>query len=97
MQSRYLPALWRTGVSVLLLEKEWVTLIEKLRTAILFQPASNYMRKFIGRQMTKNSEFYDQLAWEQYGSQSVKKAIHQAWNQVLVFDIIRQAMRDAGL
>jgi hypothetical protein len=66
MQSGYSAALWRTTVDSLLLKKSGVTLIEKLWNIILFQGDLNYMNKFIGRQMMKNIEFYDQLAREQY-------------------------------
>jgi hypothetical protein len=68
MQYGYLPSRWRTAVDALLLKKSGVMLIEKLRTIFLFQGDFNYMNKFIGSQMMKNSEFYDQLAWEPYGS-----------------------------
>jgi hypothetical protein len=47
--------------------------------------------------MMKNSEFYDQLAWEQYISLAGNKAIYQALNKVLMFDLIRQARRNAVL
>jgi hypothetical protein len=68
MQSRYSPARWHTVVDALLLKKAGVALIEKLQTSVLFQGGVNYVNKFIGRQMTKNSEFHDQLPWEKYGS-----------------------------
>jgi hypothetical protein len=38
--------------------------------------------------MMKDSEAYEQLAWEQYGSHEGKNKIDQALNKVLSFDLI---------
>jgi hypothetical protein len=57
MQSGYSPARWCTAVYALLLKKAGGTLIEKLRTIVLFQGGVNYMNNFIGHQMMKNSDF----------------------------------------
>jgi hypothetical protein len=47
--------------------------------------------------MMKDSEAYEQLVWEQYGSREGKNAIEQALNKVLSFDLIRQARMDAAM
>jgi hypothetical protein len=76
-------------------EKSGVTLVEKLRTVVLFQGDFNYLNKYIGRHMTKDGEEHEQLTWEQYGSREGNNAIDQALNKVLSFDLIRQARVDA--
>jgi hypothetical protein len=50
------------------LEKAGVTLVEKLRTVVLFQGDFNYLNKYIGRHMMKDGEACEQLSWEKYGS-----------------------------
>jgi hypothetical protein len=72
-------------------------LVEKLRTIVLFQGYFNYLNKYIGRHMINDGEAYEQLAWEQFGSCEGKKAIDQALNKVLSFDLILQAWVDAAM
>jgi hypothetical protein len=79
------------------LEKDGVTLVEKLRTIVLFKGDFNYLNKYIGHHMIKEGESYEQLAWEQYGSREGKNVIGQALNKVLSFDLIRQARMDAAM
>jgi hypothetical protein len=47
--------------------------------------------------MMKNSELYDQLAWEQYRIRKGKKDIDQTLNKVITFDLICQARRDSAM
>jgi hypothetical protein len=47
--------------------------------------------------MMKDGEDYEQLACEKYGSRGGKKAIDQALNKVLSFDLILQARVDAAM
>jgi hypothetical protein len=47
--------------------------------------------------MMKDGEAYEQLAWGQYGSREGEKAIEQALNKVLSFDLVRQARVDAAM
>jgi hypothetical protein len=79
------------------LEKTGVTLVEKLRTIVLFQGDFNYLNKYIGRHMMKDGEAYEQLAWEKFGSHEGKNDIEQALNKVLSFDLIRKARMDADM
>jgi hypothetical protein len=97
LQTGYSPLIWRVSIDALLLKKAVVTLVEKLRTIVLFQGGFNYLNKYIGRHMMKDGEAYEQLAWEQYGSRDGKNAIEQALNNVLSFDLIRQARMDAAM
>jgi hypothetical protein len=78
-------------------EKAGATLVEKLRTNILFQGDFNYLKKYMGRHMMKDSEAYEQLAWEQYGSREGKKTIDQALHKVLSFDLTQHAWVGAAM
>jgi hypothetical protein len=91
LQTGYSPLRWRVSIDALLLKKAGGTLVEKLRTIVLFQGDFNYLSKYIGRHMMKDSGSYEQLAWEQYGSREGNNVIYQALNKVLSFDLIRQA------
>jgi hypothetical protein len=97
LQTGYSPLRRRVAIDALLLKKVGVTLVEKLRKIILFQGDFNYLNKYIGRDMMKDGEAYEQPAWEQYGSREGKNAIDQALNKVLSFDLIRQARMDAAM
>jgi hypothetical protein len=68
LQTGYSPLRWRVAIDALILKKSGVTLVEKLRTIVLFQGDFNYLNKYIGLHMMKDGEAYEQLAWEQYGS-----------------------------
>jgi hypothetical protein len=97
LQTGYSHLRWRVAIDALILKKAEVALVEKLGTIVLFQGDFNYMNKHIGHHMMKDSEAYDQLTWEQYGSRKVQKAINQALNKVLSFDLIRHAWLDAAM
>ena len=64
--------------------------MDKLRTIVLFEADLNYMNKVIGREVMKTAEKNKTLADEQYGSRAGRKAIDQAINKRLFFDILRQ-------
>jgi cellobiose-specific phosphotransferase system component IIB len=70
------------------LKKSGVTLVEKLRTIVLFQGDFNYLKNYIRHHMMKDGEACEQLAWEKYGSCEGKKVIEKALNKVLSFDLI---------
>jgi hypothetical protein len=67
LQTGYSPLRWRITTDALLLKKSGVRLVEKLRTTVLFQGYFKYMNKYIGCHMLKDSETYEQLAWENMG------------------------------
>jgi hypothetical protein len=97
LHTGYSPLRWRVAIGSLRLKKAGVAVVEKLRTIVLFQGDFNYLNKYIGRHMMKDSEAYEQLAWEQHGSCEGKNAIDQALNKVLSFRLIRQAEMDAAM
>ena len=90
MRTGYTPRQWRKATDSMLLKKEGVIQVDKLRTIVLFEANFNYMNKFIGRTVMRTAERNNSLAEEQYGSQTGRKAIDQAINKRLYFDIIRQ-------
>jgi hypothetical protein len=80
LQTGYSPLRWRVAIDALLLEKSGVTLVDKLRTIVLFKGDFKYLSKYI--------EAYEQLVWEQYGSREGNNAIDQALTNVISFDLI---------
>jgi hypothetical protein len=77
LQTGYSPLKWHLAIDHFLLKKDVVTLVEKLHTIVLFQGDINYLNKCIGRHMMKDSESYEQLTREQYGSLKGNKVIYQ--------------------
>ena len=90
MLTGYAPTRWRKATDSMLLKKEGVFQVDKLRTIVLFEADFNYMNKFIGRTVMQTAEKNGTLAEEQYGSRAGRKAIDQAINKRLYFDILRQ-------
>lgn len=64
--------------------------VDSLCTIVLFQPDCNYAFKFIGREMMKNVERHNTLAPKQFESQKRHRAIDQANNKVLIYDLLWQ-------
>ena len=88
--SGYSPSRWRQAIDAVLLKKQGLYLVEKLRTIVLFEPDFNWLNKLLGWTMMKFAEDHDQLAPEQYGSRKYHKAIDQVVNKILTFDLLRQ-------
>ncbi len=74
----------------MILKRSGVTLLSGLRTIILFPVDCNYVFKHIGREMMALTEQTKTIAQEQYGSRKRHKAIDQAVNKALAYDILRQ-------
>ena len=90
MTTGYSPARWTKTYNAMLLNKEGMTRVDKLRTIVLFEADFKYMDKYIGREMMKAAEQNGTMADEQYDSRSGRKAIDQAVNKRLLFDILQQ-------
>jgi hypothetical protein len=91
LQTGYPPKRWRKSVDAMLRKKEGSFLIDYVvRTIVLFHADFNYLNKFVGHKMMWNAEFFGQLASDKFGSQSGHRAIEQAWNKMLSFDLVRQ-------
>ena len=75
--SGYSPSRWRQAIDTVLLKKQGLYLVEKLRTIVLFEPDFNWLNKLLGWTMMNFAENHGQLAPEQYGSRKYHKAIDQ--------------------
>jgi hypothetical protein len=69
LQSGYSPSRWRRFMDVMILKKSGITLLDSLRTVVLFSIDCNYAFKHVGRRMMSTAEQAKALAQEQYGSQ----------------------------
>jgi hypothetical protein len=90
MQSGLPPKQWQMEINAMLIKKEGITLLETLRTIILFTADYNYVNKHIGRTIMSNAERYRKLTTEQYGSRNGHTAIMQACNKKVTLGIARQ-------
>ena len=94
MKSGYAYASWRKGVDCTLQKKANSLRIDKLRTIVLFEADFNFVNKFISRKIAKKAEAnHECFADEQYGSRKDRRAIDQALNKRLCFDILRLTRR----
>jgi hypothetical protein len=78
LQTGYSPKRWRKAVNAMLRKKEGISLIDYVRTIVLFHSDYNYMKKIVGRKMMWNAELFGQLASEQFGSRAGHRGIEQA-------------------
>ena len=78
----YCPNRWKSANNLMILKKEGVTNIEKLRTLVLFESDFNHNNKFLGRQMMRHMIETKKIAKEQYSSPG-KKCIDHALNRKL--------------
>ena len=95
--SGYSPQRWQFGINSLLTKEHGNFRINRLRTILLYEADYNFNNKVLGRRMMYNAESANILAPEQYGSRKSKAAIECALNKRLMFDILRQTKRPAGI
>ena len=88
-RSGYTPSRWKSATNVMILKKEGITDIDRLRTIVLFEADYNHNNKYLGRHMMKHCGQHSFLAKEQY-SVPGKKCIDHVINRRLTFDIVRQ-------
>ena len=72
----------------MILKKEGVTDVDKLRTIVLYKADFNHNNKYLGRAMMYYTVLQDMLAKEQYSILG-KKCIDHIINRRLLFDLIR--------
>ena len=82
------PATWKKASNVMILKKAGLYDVDKLRTIVLYQSAFNHNNKYLGKEMVNHTIKNNLLAPEQY-SRPGRKAIDQALNRRLLFDISR--------
>jgi hypothetical protein len=90
LKKGYSPKLWRQSVYVMLSKKEEISPIDYVRTKSLIHADFKYLNKFGGCKMMGNAEFFGQLALEQFWSRTGHRAIEQAYNKRLSFDLVTQ-------
>ena len=93
----YSPNRWQYGVGVKLQKVEGNYRVDKLRTILLYEADFNQNNKFLGKLMMMRAEEGGVLAKEQYGSRKQMTAIECALNKRLIFDILRQTKKPAGI
>ena len=96
-QSGYTPARWKYGVNSLIPKEAGNYRVNRLRTILLYEADFNFNNKVLGRRMMQSAESHGVLASEQYGSRKMMSAIECALNKRLMFDILRQLKRSAGI
>jgi hypothetical protein len=93
IKSRYVPSRWKKCTDIMILKKSGNTMLNALRTIVLFPVDCNFAFKHIGREMMKLGEKTKTIAPEQYGSHNGHHAIDLAVNMVLTNDILCQLKR----
>ena len=88
MRSGYTPIRWKQASDLMILKKEGITDVEKLRTIVLFEADFNHNNKFLGRAMMQHTILNNMLAKEQYSIPG-KKCIDHVINRRLLFDLIQ--------
>ena len=96
LRSGYSPSRWKKANNVMILKKEGVTDLDRLRTLVLFEADFNHNNKFLGRSMMNHMNATKQLAKEQYSAPG-KKCIDQVLNRRLYFDLIRYQKTSAAM
>ena len=87
-RSGYSPTRWRKATNLMILKKEGVHYVDKLRTIVLYESDFNHNNKFFGKKMMEHMKNNDKVANEQY-SVPGKKCIDHVINRRLLFDTIR--------
>ena len=93
----YSPQRWQHGINSLIPKEKGNYRINRLRTILLYEADYNFNNKVLGRRMMSTAEKLSILAPEQYGSRKRMTAILCALNKRLMFDLLRQTKRPAGI
>jgi hypothetical protein len=82
------PNVWQCATDVMILKKEGVLDIDKLRTIVLYEADFNFLNKCIGHQMMDNAIRNNNMAAEQYAKPG-SSAQEQCLTRCLIFDLVR--------
>ena len=89
---------WTNGLTVMLEKLPGVTKVNKLRAILLMEADFNFLNKLIfGHRMIKQSEQYNRLPDELFGSRSGRSAWEVAVNRRLVIDSLRVLRRNGAI
>ena len=92
----FVPNRWRKGTDVMLLKKEGLFLLEKLRTIVLFESDFNHENKRLGREAMSMALDQNLITEEQY-SRPGRSAQDNALNKRLMFDYVRLRRQPFGV
>ena len=92
----FVPTRWRKGTDVMLLKKEGLFFLEKLRTIVLFESDFNFENKRLGREAMSLALAQDLITEEQY-SRPGRSAQDNALNKRLMFDYVRLRRQPFGV
>lgn len=92
----YVPDRWKKANNVMILKKEGVSDLDRLRTLVLFESDFNHNNKFLGREMNKQMIEKNFIAKEQY-SRPGRKCIDHVLNRKLYFDLVRYQKTAAAM
>ena len=95
-RSGYSPDRWKKANNVMILKKEGVSDLDRLRTLVLFESDFNHNNKFFGRRMMEHMVDNNFIAKEQY-SRPGKKCIDHVLNRRLFFDLARYQKTGAAM
>ena len=95
-RSGYSPERWKKATNIMILKKEGVNDLDRLRTLVLFEADFNHNNKFFGRDMMNHMMDTNQIAQEQYSAPG-RKCIDQVLNRRLYFDLIRYQKTSAAM
>ena len=95
--SGYSPERWRTGTNSIIPKETGNYNIKRLRKILLYEADFNFNNKTLAKRMMISAEKAGVIAPEQYGSRNGMNAIECALNKRLMFDILRQNKRPAGI
>ena len=85
-QSGYSPKRWKNATNVMILKKEGLYDVDRLRTIVLYEADFNHNNKYLGKSMMEHTMRSNLLVKEQYSIPG-KKAIGHVINRRLIFDI----------
>ena len=86
----YSPDRWRKCVDVMLLKKELVFLVNKLRTIVLLEPDFQELTKNIGRTSMRNALKHNVMCRENFGGIKDRNQVEAALIKLLFYDTARQ-------
>lgn len=90
------PSIWPTATDVMILKKEGILDIDKLRTIVLYEADFNFFNKCIGRQAMDNAMQNGNMASEQYAKPK-SSAQEQCITRRLIFDIVRHTRQTLAM
>ena len=90
------PQRWKHANNVMILKKEGVSDLDRLRTLVLFESDFNHNNKFLGRQTMHHMLDQNFMAQEQYSTPG-KKCIDHVLNRRLFFDLVRYKKTSAAM